>query len=405
MAWTRPRAESLTIAALLTALAAYGPLAVDVYLPSLPSIVNDLGTSDARVQLTLSLFFVGFAIGQLLHGPLSDRFGRRPILIAGTAIFILASVMAALASSVDMLIVARFLQALGAASGSVLSRTVVRDVYGPERSARVMAYMAAAMGLAPALGPVIGGQIEELLNWRWNFVFITAASSLCLIGIVSLMDETNPKLNPEAINFGPMLRVFTRLAAEPSYLGHALTLAFNFSGYFAFISASSFVFIEFLGLTPGLYGFCFGAAVLGGLSGNLTSGRLVRRVGSARLVLWGGIAGTVSGLTMATLAWSGSDGIWQILVPMAVYTFGMGLIMPNTIAMAIAPWPHNTGAASSLLGFIQMMLSAGAGILVVVVSDGTQLAMVTAIAIGGVGSLVSHLVLGRRGPLAATAIA
>ncbi|MEQ8369825.1 MAG: multidrug effflux MFS transporter [Alphaproteobacteria bacterium] len=403
MAWTRPRADSLTIAALLTALAAYGPLAVDVYLPSLPSIVADYGTTEEKVQLTLSLFFVGFALGQLLHGPLSDRFGRRPVLIAGTATFILASIMAALASSVDMLIVARFLQALGAASGSVLSRTVVRDVYGPERSARVMAYMAAAMGLAPSLGPMIGGQIEEFLGWRWNFAFVAAAAGLCLLAIISLLKETNPKFNPEAVNFGPMLRIFARLAAEPAYLGHALTLAFNFGGYFAFISASAFVFIEFLGLTPGVYGVCFGAAVLGGLSGNLTSGRLVRRVGSPRLVLWGGIAGAASGLAMAGLAWGGSTGVWQILIPMAVYTFGMGLIMPNTIAMAIAPWPHNAGAASSLLGFIQMVLSAAAGILVVWASDGTQLAMVTAIAIGGVGALLSHVWLGRRGRRPATA--
>ncbi|WP_042696073.1 multidrug effflux MFS transporter, partial [Azospirillum sp. B506] len=258
-----PRPDSLSIRILLTALVAFGPLSTDLYLPSLPALVRIFGTDVATVQLTLSIFLVGFAVSQLVYGPMSDRFGRRPTLLVGVSIYLVASAVCAMTSSIEALIAARFFQALGACCGPVVARAVVRDVFGRDRAATVLAYMSMAMALAPAVGPMLGGVLTEGFGWRANFVLLTIFACGILGTIWSMLDETNTHRDEEALQPGRLAANYLLLLRNRGFVGYVLVVAFSYSGIFSFISGSSFVLIEQLHLTPAQYGAGFGAVVLG----------------------------------------------------------------------------------------------------------------------------------------------
>ncbi len=384
-----PRPDSLAVAALLTLAVALGPMSTDFYLPSLPTLAAYFATDAARVQLTLSVFLGGFALGQLACGPLSDRFGRRPVLLAGLGLYAAASLACMLAPGIEALIAARFVQALGAATGPVLGRAVVRDVYGREGAARMLSYIGAAMALAPLVGPVIGGYLTVWFGWRANFLVLTAYGALILVGVWAALQETNPHLGAAA-NPRQMLRTYRGFLGSREYLGYVLCNSGAFGGLFAFISGSSFVFISVLGLAPNQFGLCFATAVAGYIAGTMIAGRITMKHGIARMVQVGAALCAASGLAMAALALAGLETVWSLLGPMTLFTAGVGFVMPNSMAGAIGPFPANAGAASALLGFIQMTLAAGVGIAVGAAFDGTARPMAVAIALTGLGALASH---------------
>ncbi len=389
-----PRPDSLLVAVLLTLSVGMGPMATDFYLPSLPMIGEDLAADVATVQLTLSVFLAGFAVAQLVYGPLSDRFGRRPALLAGFGLFTLASVACTVVTSIEMLIAARFLQALGACAGPVLGRTVVRDVYGREGAARMLSYIGAAMALAPLIGPVIGGYLTVWFGWRANFVVLTLYGATVFTGVLLALSETNPHIG-EATGPAQMLRNYLGFLRHRAYVGYVLCHTATYAGLFAFISGSSFVFIEVLGLPPNLYGLCFAAAVAGYIAGAVVSGRIVRGVGLERMVPLGAAVCAAGGLAMAGIALAGIETVWTVLGPMMVYMFGVGFVLPNAMAGALGPFPTRAGAASALLGFTQMGLAALVGVAVGAAFDGTARPMAVAIALMGVAAVVFHRVLVR----------
>ncbi|CAG0960420.1 partial Bicyclomycin resistance protein, partial [Burkholderiales bacterium] len=261
------------LALLLTTLVALGPLSTDLYLPALPALTRDFSTDVARVQLTLSVFLAGFALAQLAYGPLSDRFGRRPILLAGLVIYLGASVACMFAPSIEALIAARFVQALGACAGPVLGRAVVRDVYGPSQAARVLAYISGAMAIAPMLGPVLGGWLTVWFGWRANFAALALFSALQCVATALLLGESNAHKDPEATRLTRMTQNFSGLLSAREYRGYLLCFSFAYAGLFAFISGSSFVLINLHGLSPQWYGASFGFVVAGYIAGTLISGR------------------------------------------------------------------------------------------------------------------------------------
>jgi len=384
---------SVGLAVLLTTLVALGPLSTDLYLPSLPTLARVFASDVASVQLTLSVFLAGFACGQIVYGPLSDRYGRRPVLLGGLLMFCVGTLGCVFAHSIDRLILARFVQALGACAGPVIGRAVVRDLWGASESARVIAYMGGAMAIGPLLGPTLGGFLTVLFGWQSNFVLLLLVAVVQLAVVARVLGESNVHRDPEATTPARMLANFRRLLADRSYLGYLLTFSFSYSALFAFISASSFVLAGRHGLSPEVYGMCFGIVVAGYLIGSVASGRLVRRLGSDGLLARGACLGAVAGVSMAVLEFSGVHGVAAILAPMFFCTVATGLVMPNAIARALAPYPTMAGSASALMGFVQMTMAACVGIAVGhALAAGAQ-ALAVAVALCSVLALLSYLAL------------
>jgi len=366
----------LSTGLLLVAMTALAALSIDITLPSLPSTARALGTDVATTQLTLSVFFFGFAIAQLVVGPLSDRFGRRPVVVAGMAGYTVASIVCALTTTIETLIAARLVQAVCACAGPVLGRAMVRDLYGADRATRVLANMMTVFAFVPAVAPMLGGLIETTIGWRWNYALMAAYGALVVTAIVLHLAESNRTLNPYALSPRHLLANYTALLRTRSYLGYALTSAFTSGGLLAYISGSSFVFIEAYGLSPGEFGLFFGSIAIGVLTGS----RIAARIGGARgpratvaLGTWFTLAGSgAAALIAATgLPAPGYGAATAITVAQVFYMVGLGTIMPAGTAGAIAPYPQMAGTASALIGFMQMTFGAISGALVGHLFDGS----------------------------------
>jgi DHA1 family bicyclomycin/chloramphenicol resistance-like MFS transporter len=393
--------NSLSVTALLTALVALGPISTDLYLPSLPSLARYFAVGVDDIQLTLSVFLVGLATAQLIYGPLSDRFGRRPVLLVGLAIYVVASFVCMLAPSVSVLVAARFVQAVGACVGPVLGRAVVRDVYGREGAARVLAYMSAAMALAPAIGPILGGFLEEWFGWRINFLVLVLYGSGGFAIAWRILPETNKGPDLQAAQPIRILLGYRGFLNHRSYVGYVLCCAFAYSGIFAFISGSSYVLQEVVGLGPIGFGLCFAGVVIGYIIGTVVAGRLSRRLSIDRLIAVGAAIGVAGGALLLALALVGPTrgaltGALLIVAPMLVFMIGVGLVLPNSIAGAIGPFPRAAGAASALLGFTQMTAAAAIGIAVAALYDGSSVPMTATIAVVALGVLLAFTLLVRR---------
>ncbi len=375
--------HSFALAALLTALVAIAPISTDMYLPAMPALGAYFNTTTAQIQLTLSVYLVGFACAQLILGPMSDRFGRRPVLIGGISVFALSSVACAFADSITLLIGARFVQAIGACAGAAVGRAVVRDIHATKDAARLLAHMGTAMATAPLIAPLIGGQLTTHFGWQANFGVLAAIGVLMFGLTIFLLPETIRNTNPLALSPRRMGTSYLALLNNCEFQSFALANAFSFAGLFAFISGSSFVLITRFGLSPQTFGFAFGVVVLGYMLGAQTAARLLKVLAIERLVGIGGRIGLLAGLAGVGVALWGPDTIPSVVTPIFFYTFSVGFIMPNSMAGAIGPFPHMAGAASALMGFFQMALSALTGLMVGVLFDGSQLPMMAVICTTG----------------------
>jgi len=376
--------KSFYMSALITTLVATGPLSTDMYLPALPAIRAAFGASTFDVQLTLSVFMFGLAFAQLILGPLSDKFGRRPVLIGGLVLYFITSLVCVWALSIEILIIARFFQAVGVCAGGVVGRAVIRDIHGPAESARMFALMATAIAAAPLVAPLIGGQLTVVYGWPSIFMVMAAIAALLILTTGLALPETNRWLKADALNPKRFVRNYGALLKSRDYRSYMLATAFNFAGLFAFISGASFVLIESLGLDVEHFGFAFGFVVVGFMVGSQISGRLTKRVGIPRMVEWGGRLAILSGALGVAIQFLVTPSVFSVIMPMALYLVSVGLVMPNAMAGAIAPHQEMAGAASALMGFVQMAMAAGAGILVGHVHDGTPIPMMAVVAGCGV---------------------
>jgi DHA1 family bicyclomycin/chloramphenicol resistance-like MFS transporter len=388
---------TLGFAALLTALTGFGPLSTDLYLPALPGLVPYFGSDVATVQLTLSLFLVGFAVSQLIYGPVSDRFGRRPALLAGIALFIAGTVACALAPTIETLILARFVQAVGACSGPVLARAVLRDVAEPRQAARLLSYMSMTMAIAPAVGPILGGVLTDAFGWRSNFWLLFVFGAAMLVCVLAALAETNRRRNPQATQPLHLLRAYGSLLGHRGFVGFAIVVAGTYSTIFAFISGSSFVLVDGFGLSPVAYGLCFGVAVIGYILGAFGAGRLAMRLGIERMVAVGTAIMLAGAIVMAGLAWAGVASVPAVLAPFIVVMAGTGLTLSSGIAGAIAPFPHMAGTASSLLGFLQMLIAATVGVAIGHATAADAVAMATAILLSSLAAFAGYRLILRPG--------
>ena len=382
------------VAILLTAVVGLGALSIDMFLPSLPALAAFYRTDAATAQLTVTLFLAGLAVSQLVWGPLSDRFGRRRVLLAGLALYTMAGTACAFIPGIRTLIVARVVQALGAGSGPVIARAVVRDLYEPLRAARILAAMGTAQALTPILAPVLGGWVHALAGWHAVFLVQGAFGAAFLLTAAGVVPETN--VYAGAPGAEPLPRRVAELLGHPRYLAYVTVAAFMFGGQFAFITGSSFALIGVLGVSPTVYGVCFGSVATGLMAGNFVSVKLGPRLGIDTMIRAGTLIGAAAGLAMALLAWAGVASVISVVGPMFGFAFGLGFVLPNAAAGAIGPFPRMAGLASAVLGFVQLTGSALYAIVVSQFYDGTLRPMTTAVATAGLAALVVFALLSRR---------
>jgi DHA1 family bicyclomycin/chloramphenicol resistance-like MFS transporter len=383
----RLRPDTLGMTAMLAMLTALGPLSTDLYLPSLPSIAASLGTDAARTQLTLSAYLVGFAAGQILYGPISDKVGRKPTVLAGLVLYCLASAVCALAVSVDMLIAARVLQALGAAGPIVLGRAIVRDLYDGVRAGRELSRMGMLMGLVPAIAPVIGGVLEPLFGWRSNFWAVLGGGSALTLAVLLFLPETLKQRRPEPISLLGILRGFRVLLQHAGFRLYAMLTALTYAGLFCFISGSSFILQKVYGLSPLAFGLSFSAGVIGYIAGTIVAQRVVQAWGLDGTIRIGVQCLAGGGLLMLVGMLVGTGSSLEVTLPMALYAAGVGLVLPQANASAMMPFPDRAGAASSLQGLLQMGFAAVVGAMLGLLLTSAPLAMPILIALMGLAAL------------------
>mgnify|MGYP000050049417 FL=1 len=353
-------ADSKWLLVLLSAFVALGPLSTDMYLPALPAMIEIFDTNLSSVQLTISAYLAGFAVFHLLCGPLSDRFGRKPILIVGLVIFCVSCVGCALVTSIDELIIWRFIQGVGACTGPTLGRAMVRDIYGPVKAAKGLAYMAAIMALAPVIAPTLGGWMLSFMSWSSIFWFLGAYGLVGIIVITLLLPESLP--SPQSLHPVTIIKNFVKLLVDGRFNLHVLAASCLYAGAFAFISGSSFILIDFMNVAAENFGLWFMFIVLGYMAGNLFTARFSQRFESCHLMLGGGFLGLSAGLTMVGFCLLEIYHPLMIVLPVACYTGAVGITMPHAMAAAMAPFPAIAGTASALMGFVQMTIASFAGV-------------------------------------------
>ena len=370
---TKLRPDTLAMTATLAMLTALGPLATDFYLPSVPDIARVFGTTTAAAQATLSAFLFGFAAGQLLYGPLSDRLGRKPVLLAGLALFILATMACAAATSIDMLVGARFVQALGASAPIVLGRAMVRDLYEGPRAGQELARMGMIMGVVPAIAPVLGGVLQEAFGWRSTFIASLLFASALGVWIIMALPETLRRKLDEPLSIIASVKGFGSLLKSRPYRAYVGLVSLAYGGLFAFISGSSFVLMGIYGLSPIQFGFSFALGVVGFITGTIVAQKLVLRRGLDGVIRLGVMCLAGGGALMLALTLIGTGSSLEITLPMAIYAAGVGLTMPQGQAAAMMPFPDRAGTASSFLGICQMTFAAFVGLLIGRVLTGSSL--------------------------------
>jgi DHA1 family bicyclomycin/chloramphenicol resistance-like MFS transporter len=366
-------------ALLLGGLTAFAPLSIDMYLPALPGMTSELHTSDTALQVTLTTFIVGLALGQLIVGPLSDALGRRKPLIIGLVVYALSSVLCALSPSAGALIAARGLEALGAAAGIVISRAIVRDLFSGVAMTRFFSMLMLVSGLGPVLAPVVGGQLLRLTSWRGVFVVLAVAGAALMIAVSFALPEPLPPDRRRPARLGATLRTYGELLADRSFIGYVLAAALLFAALFAYVSASSFVFQGVYGLSPQEFSFVFGMNGLGIVLAGQLNARLVGRYRERRLLGVSLLMATLGGLGVL-LAAVFTLPLPALLVPLVFVVSSMGMVTPNAASLALAGQPHRAGSASALMGMLQFVIGGLATPLVGIGTESSALPMGVAMA-------------------------
>lgn len=389
--------ESRAALGILIALTAIAPISIDMFLPSMPQMADDFGTSTGAVSLAVTLFLFAFAGSQLVYGPASDRWGRRPVLFTGLALYVLGGLVALVASSVEMLIAGRVLQGVGGGAGPSIASAIIIDVYKRDRALKAMAAMTSVTALAPMLAPILGGFLHDVAGWRSVFVTLVAVGALLAVAFALLLPETNGQRDPNALRAGRMAGNYRVLWTTPVFAAHAVLMGLLFSGQLVFISSSSFVFVDDLGLSEQLFGLSFGLMALGIMIGANASRALVARWTPRRIVLTAATLGGFGSTVMAGMALAGLEGVPFILIPMVVVAGAMGMSGPAARATALTPFPHMAGLASAVMGFSQIGMASVYSILYNGLLEPGPVTMTCSIAAASVSALLVAVLVGGRG--------
>lgn len=392
-----PNASRLKLVLILGGLGAFAPLSIDMYLPALPALTTDFGTGASEVQLTLSAFFLGLALGQAIIGPLSDAYGRRRPLLIGLAFYTVASLLCATSPSIWALVGFRFVQGFAGAAGIVVSRAIVRDLHTGVAAARFMSVLMLVGGLAPILAPVVGGQLLRFSPWQGIFLFLTVFGALLMVVIGRGLGETLPPDRRQTEGLRGTLVTFRRLLTDRKFMGYALACGLSIAAVFSYIAGSSFVFQDVYGVSPQAFSFIFGGNAIGLLIMGQVNGRLVGRVEPIKMLTIGLFAATFGGVTLLAVVATGDLarglGLFAIVPSLFLVVASLGLIMPNASVLAMSGSPKTAGSASALLGVLQFSL--GAGVAPIVGMGGSQ----TALPMAALIAVLELLALGALGVL------
>jgi DHA1 family bicyclomycin/chloramphenicol resistance-like MFS transporter len=370
---------------LLTLLLGIQPITTDVYLPALPTLRTELGASVGASQLTLSALIICFGLGQLVCGPLADRFGRRPVLLVGMSLYTMASVCSALAQGIEALVVWRSLQGVAMAAAVTCGRSIVRDLYQPHEGARVMSRGLTGLGVIAMLSPLVGGVLVEYFDWHATLMAVSVFGAVTLGFVAWRYRETVPQRNPRATQFGPLLRNWSAVVGNPTFRAWALLSGAAYGGLFFLLAASSFVYIEVLGLSRAGYGLALMSASSMYIVGTVLCRRLLLSHGLRGAVRIGSFFTLAGGLGLAGLALAGVHTVWAILLPQWLYCIGHGVHQPCGQAGAVGPFPEKAGTAASLSGFFMTACAFAVGQLLGQTLNGTVYPMTLGV---GASSLV-----------------
>ncbi len=363
------RPDTLALTGLLAFLAAIGPISTDIFLPSLPAMQRAFATDVASLQATLSIFVFGFALGQPIFGPLSDRRGRKPVVLATLAIYLVGSLACFLAQDVSTMLAGRFVQAIGAAGPIVLARSIVRDLYAGPRAAAELGRMGLITGFVPSLAPLVGSLLEIAFGWHASFLVMVAFAVVGIVLVHFRLPETVRVRLDEPFTAAALVGGFGLLVANRTFVVSMVLMSSAFGGIFAFISGSSFILQQTYGIGGIAYAFAFGAGSSMLLVGNYVTQRLVRRVGADRLLRVGTTLAAVGGVATLVAIYAvpvllGRPTALAVVIPYMVFMLGIAPILPLSTMRAMAPFPERAGSAASLLGFVQLTSGAVVGALV-----------------------------------------
>ncbi len=349
-------APGLTVL-LLSLLLGAQPITTDLYLPALPSLTEGFGASMAQAQLTLTALLLAFGLSQLIWGPLSDRFGRRPILLIGLGAYVLASVASTLSPTMEMLIVWRALQGAAMGAGVMCARAIVRDLYAPAQGARIMSKGLSGLGLIACLSPPLGGLLSDLFSWRISLLTLAIFGAISLALIALRFEETLPKKNLQALQGGNLLRTWLTILRNPTFVAFSALASASYGGLFTFLASSSFVFIKVLGLSKTHYGLLVFSMAFAYLLGTFLCRRLLAHFDVRRTVAIAGALSLTGGTLSGVLAMAGWQSAWTIMPPFYLFMLGHGIHQPCSQSGAVGPFPQSAGAASALNGFLMMLVA------------------------------------------------
>jgi len=380
----------------------FAPLSIDMYLPALPALSHDFNADAPEVQLTLSTFFLGLALGQAVIGPLSDSLGRRRPLLTGLAAYTLASLLCAFSPTITALIGLRFVQGFAGAAGIVIARAIVRDLHSGVAAARFMSVLMLVSGLAPILAPVLGGQLLRVVPWQGIFLFLTLAGVLLSVAARRVLPETLPPDRRQTGGLRETAATFGHLLTNRAFMGYALANGLAIGGAFAYISGSPFILQEIYGVSPQTFSLIFAMNAIGMVTAGQVNGRLVGRVAPLRLLTIGLCVAACASMTLLVVVLIGNASLGGILSPLFVMLACLGFIMPNATVLALSGAPRIAGSASALLGLMQFGLGAAIAPLVGLAGTGSALPMAVTLAALDLAALLTFLLLA-RGPSAARA--
>ncbi|MCB1498298.1 MAG: multidrug effflux MFS transporter [Bauldia sp.] len=396
--------QSTRYAIVLGLLSAVGPFAIDMYLPALPSISDDLGATTAATQMTLMVFFITFGLSQLVYGPVSDMIGRKRPLYFGLALFAAGAIGSGLSPSIEWLIFFRFVQGIGAAACAVTPRAIIRDLHTGVEAARLMAMVMLVFSVSPILAPLIGSGIIVPFGWRAVFVAVFFVAVLAIALVAWALPETLPAERRASAGLGSVLSGFGKLLRDPRFLGLTFIGGLGISSFFTFLANSSFVYIEHYGLTPTEFSLAFSINAVGFIGASQFAARIARRYGFAKMILRAVTAYAAFAVSLFLLTLAGADWLVVLMVGLFLSFACLGLVIPTTMVMALEEHGPIAGMASALGGTLQFLTGAVMISIASVIFDGTSLPMVGIIAACSLGALTLAVVtLGRRTPAPAAA--
>lgn len=380
---------------ILGMLTAIGPFSIDMYLPGFPAIALDLHTTVAHIGLSLSSFFIGISAGQLLYGPLLDRFGRKRPLYIGLSVYLLASIGCSLCTSADALIALRLLQALGGCAGMVASRAMVRDIFPVEENAKIFSLLMLVVGISPIIAPTVGGYVTSAFGWHWIFIILAVMAAFILAAVYFALPESRkPDLSVSLLP-KPIIKSFIVIFKEPQFYTYAFTGAVSAAGLYAYIAGSPHVFMELFKVTEQQYGWIFAAIALGLIISSQLNSVLLKKFKSEQIIPVALFCQSLTGITLFTGSYFNFTGLPATIFLILIFLSCQGFTFPNSSALTMAPFSRNAGSASALMGAIQLGVGALTSAIVSMLTNATALPMAGVMALCAITSFFV-LMVGKR---------